>query len=90
MTGTVLPFPTALARSVAPEARLARALAQLAAALAEQRAAVRLWRGTLHDLKTANDRLGESLGRYTGELNRLGASIGTLDERARCLQGNRT
>ena len=86
MSSTVLPFPARRARPVAPEARLARALDQLAAALAEQHAAVSAWRGALHDLKTANDGLGESLSRYAGELDRLGAGIGWLDSEARRMQ----
>ena len=86
MTGIVIPLPTGLSRPVAPEARLARALGQLAAALAEQRTAVKAWRGALYDLKTANDRLGESLSRYAGELNRLGSSVGQLNHEANRLQ----
>lgn len=89
MTGIVVPFPTALARPAAPEARLARALNQLATAVAEQRAAVKLWRGALHDLKMANDRLGESLSRYAGELSRLGTSVGKLDDEISRSQGKR-
>ncbi len=86
MTSTVLPFPASRARRAAPEARLARALDQLATALAEQHAAVTAWRGALHDLKTANDGLGESLSRYAGELDRLSAGVGRLDSKARRVQ----
>ncbi len=86
MTGIVVPFPTGPTRPVAPEARLARALNQLAAALVEQRAAVQVWRIALNDLKTANARLGESLSRYAGELDRLASSVGQTNHQASRLQ----
>jgi hypothetical protein len=83
-TATIIPFPVARVSppSDAGQERLRRALAGLEAAVAEQQRAVAAWRSALTDLGQVVSGLGNSLQRYRGSLDTLGAGVAGLHAQA--------
>jgi hypothetical protein len=74
--------PEAAARLDEGQERLRRALATLDHAIADQRTAVAAWRKALGELGSVVSGLGDSLHRYRGNLDTLGARVAGLHAQA--------